>query len=174
MLFRTTVALILAGLAWTPLAAQAQPDAQDAADASEAINAVYDRMAAAYDTLDLDALAGLYTEDAVYLTPDDDEALMRGREAVRDHFGDFFARVQAGGDQIAITFRIVQREVAGDVAYDAGYYKVDYTRADGSSGASTGKFTTVLRRAEDGTWRFAVDAFGDAPPAAFDLAEPIR
>lgn len=170
--FTLTLVLVFFGGFSAPV--RAQPDDDPRARSHAGIDSVYARMSAAYDSLNLDAIANLYTEDAVYLPSDEEEALLHGREAVRDNFSDFFAQVKASGNQIGISFRVVKREVVDDVAYDAGYYQVDFTRPDGTSGTSTGKFATVLRRFDDGTWRFAVDAFSDAPEAAYDLATPIR
>jgi len=38
--------------------------------------------------------------------------------------------------------------------------------------ASTGKFSTVLRRMDDDRWRFVVDAYSPAPHEAYDALAP--
>lgn len=133
---------------------------------SEAIDAVYARFSEAYDQMDPEAVVALYTDDAYYL-PGGDSAILHGPDALRKSFA-FLAQTKESGGQLAIAFRSVDRAIEGDLAYDVGYYRLTSQRPDGTEHVSVGKFTTVLVKGDDGQWHFQVDAFSNAPEAAFD------
>lgn len=160
--------------------AQAQsPNAPDAVQAPAAENgapagveAVYERMSLAYELRDADAVADLYAEDAHYILPDEERRVVTGRDAIRDIFADFFQAVALQQSELTIDFRFVRRSQEGDVAYDVGYYRVRVLREGEEMSASTGKFSTVLRRMDDGRWRFVVDAYSPAPHKAYDALAP--
>jgi uncharacterized protein (TIGR02246 family) len=133
---------------------------------NEAIDAVYARFSEAYDQMDPEAVVALYTDDAYYL-PGSDGAILHGPDDLRTAFA-FLARTKENGGQLAIAFRSVDRAIDGNLAYDVGYYRLTSQQPDGTARASVGKFTTVLVKGDDGQWRFQVDAFSQAPEAAFD------
>ena len=153
------LALVLAGCA-----AQADDPARGADQA--AIDALYARFSQAYADLDPAAVVALYTDDAYYL-PGDDGPIRHGKDALARSFR-FLAQTREAGGRLHIAFRSVDRAIEGDLAYDVGYYRLASTRPDGAERVSVGKFTVVLKRQTDGTWRFHVDSFSDAPNDAFD------
>lgn len=122
------------------------------------IDAIYARFSAGYRALDAAAIASQYTETAAYLAPD--QNIQTGRQ-IEANFSRFFARMKQRGNLVAISFRIVQRQVQDALAYDVGIYILTITGADGSSRQDSGKFVTVATRAHDGAWRFQVDSFSD-------------
>ncbi len=143
-----------------PDAAASDPAPEDRA----AIDSVYHRFSRAYDLLDADSVAGLYTEDALYLPAGGD--LIRGRRAIRADFSNFFDELREQDVALRISFSTVDRHLTGDLAYDVGYYTLE-SAPSGREGSppvvSRGKFTTVWRKGVDGTWRIHVDAFSPAP-----------
>lgn len=168
---------ILALLLVIPILAACAADAPAGDPESAAgLEALYHRFGAAYEDLDLDALAGLYTGDALYLPPGG--GIREGRDAVRETFAPFFQWARDQDVAVEIDFHVVDRTVRGDVAVDVGYYSLATTPAAESGdepGRSVGKFVTVAQRGEDGEWRFRIDGYSLAPPEAFEPGlEPIR
>lgn len=145
----------------------------ESASDSAAVQSAYDRMTLAYEMLDVDAAAQVYAEDARYILPDPERDVVEGRENIRDIFASFFRSARMRQAEITIEFRFVSRELYGDVAHDVGYYRVTGRRKGDPLSTSTGKFATVLRRSDDGMWRFVTDAYSPAPDAAFDALDPV-
>lgn len=171
---------ILAFLLALPLLASCAPegpagDATGEPETPPGLDALYDRFRAAYDTLDLEAMADLYAEDALYLPPGG--GIRQGREAVRESFATFFGWAEENGVAVAIDFEIVDRTVRGDLAVDVGYYTLTTTPSAESGerpGRSVGKFVTVAAPEADGRWRFRVDAYNMAPAEVLDPGpEPV-
>lgn len=129
---------------------------------------VYDRMTAAYEANDLDAVGDLYTEDAAYIIPNGQAPVLTGRDSVVNAFEGFLKSVSDRGATASIDFRFVKRHFVPPIGYDVGYYRTTVTRNDSLLSRGTGKFTTVLRLDDDGVWRFAVDAYTPAPDSLFD------
>jgi uncharacterized protein (TIGR02246 family) len=130
-------------------------------EAHSGIDGVYEQFAAAYDRLDPEAVAALYTEEALYLAPGSD--VRRGRAAIRDVFAGFFDWVRGRPGGVAIRFEILARRVSGDLAYDVGYYRLRSRGPEGES-EDRGKFVVVALRGADGAWRFAVDGYSGLEP----------
>lgn len=145
--------------------------AQTGADAD--IDRVYQQFADAYDALDADQIAPLYAEDAHYVNANGEEGVRTGRDAILESFRSQFETARERGSDLSISFRIIDRAVDGDLAYDVGYYRFEAIPTEGDPFRAAGKFVTVLQRGSDGRWQFVVDAFGDAPLTAFDEAETV-
>jgi ketosteroid isomerase-like protein len=129
----------------------------------DGLDDVYERFATAYTRLDADAVAGQYAPDVLYLSPTAD--LLRGRAAVQQYFEKFFGSVRESGDSLSITFRVVARREAGEVAWDVGYY--DLRRRSGAKfTTSRGKYAVVAERDRSGTWHFKVDSYSSVPKDA--------
>ncbi len=157
--------LLLAFLILAGCTAQAQENPPTADEA--ALDAVYARFSEAYEKLDPQIVANLYTEDARYLSGGDGD-MLRGRPAILDNFASFFTRSKENGVALRIEFRIVDRALSDDLAYDVGYYRLVSKKSDGEERTSVGKFVTVAKRQADGAWQFHVDSYSGAPVEAFD------
>lgn len=131
-------------------------------DASEAIDAAYGRYADAYETGDDGIVADLYAPDALYLPPEGE--MLRGRTAVRTTFANFFQEAARQGVEPRISFRSLERRGSEAVAYDVGYYVLEFRSEDRTFATSRGKYATVWRPGDDGRWRIQVDAFNPATP----------
>ena len=126
------------------------------------IDAVYETFSQAYELLDDQMVQDLYESDAYYFYPQ--IPIQRGYENFMGGFRDMFNRAREGNTTLKIEFRIVERQVLGDHAYDVGYYRLN--KSDGHR--SVGKFVTILRKQADGSWKFVLDTYSSAPLEAFD------
>ncbi|PEN13709.1 hypothetical protein CRI94_06440 [Longibacter salinarum] len=148
--------------------------AQSVSTRSNSIQDAYDRITLAYELGDLDAIADIYAEDAMYILPDTNRGVVVGRDSIRAVYEGFFEAAALQQAQLTIDFRFVSRNMKGDIAYDVGYYRVRVLHDGEVTSASTGKFSTVLRRADNGQWRFVVDAYSKAPDEAYDALAPAQ
>ena len=127
------------------------------------IDKVYETFSEAYTLLDHQMVQGLYEEDAYYFYPQ--IPIQRGHNKFMKGFKDMFNRARESNTTLKIEFKIVERQLMGDHAYDVGYYRL--SKSDGN--VSVGKFVTILRRQEDKSWKFVLDTYSSAPLEAFDL-----
>lgn len=144
-------------------AARAADDAEGsdaAAEDAARIDAVYDTFSRAYRELDAELVANLYTEDALYLPSRGD--ILRGRQVIGERFQQMFAGAREQGATLSIRFERIESSVVADVAFDVGYYILTRTIAGQEPRVSRGKFTVVLKRQPDRTWRFHVDGYSPA------------
>ena len=123
-----------------------------------AFDDVYAAFTRAYRDGDPAAVTALYTDDAYYLAPGDSIA----RGAVGRHFA--WLDRYADGQGPIVEFEIVERDVAGDLGYDVGYYRI--RNADAPADAwSVGKFLVIWKRGADGVWRIHADGFSGVQAA---------
>lgn len=125
------------------------------------LDEVYRRFSEGYKKLDAASVANLYSETAAYLAPKNNIEI--GRQKVLGIFTGFFDSVKQKNELIEISFRIVQRQVDKNLAYDVGIYTLTTFDEKGESRASSGKFVVVAGREKDGVWRFQVDGYNDLP-----------
>ncbi len=146
------------------------PQKQDTAADSGAIDDLYRTFNEAYQSHDAELVASLYAEDAHYLEPNPELAIREGRASIRETFSGFMEWAEQNNRDLEIQFRILDREISGDMAYDTGYYllrtKPDSVESFGNEGG-VGKFVTVMGRQSDGSWKFLLDGFSPAPYRAF-------
>lgn len=129
------------------------------------IDAIYKAFSDAYRTLDVEKVANLYTENAAYLPPDED--ILQGRAALLPTFKSFFDWVKSEGQTMTISFRIFQRRVSKEMAFDVGVYTIRrYKEGKQVDGLGRGKFVTVAVKDKDGKWRFQVDGYSNLKPPA--------
>lgn len=104
---------------------------------------------AAWRAGDAQALAGLFTEDAV-LMPQNQPAVM-GKEAILALYRSLFEEVAVTG-----TGEVLEIQVAGDWAIVRSIYGVSATpKAGGDMITDTGKCIIILRRQRDTSWKIA-------------------
>jgi len=106
---------------------------------------------------DLDAVLGLMTEDAVFLTPGNDPMS-------RERFAEIF-RGFGPGMRIDAQQDVRDLLVSGDLAYAWTHLVVTMTAGDGGRSTRSGHVLTVFRRGAEGRWRLARDANLLAAPA---------
>ncbi len=149
MRFRATFALLLLACA----AACSPPSRQNAGAPSESDLAAISRLREAYVTAhndgDADRLIELWTDDAVFMPMD--EPTFTGKEAVRDHYQEFFDQVPS---QIAVASD--ETQVAGDWAFERGTERVTMEAERGRESVRMNlKYLCILRRQTDGSWKYA-------------------
>lgn len=126
--------------------------------AHKEIDAIYKAFSEAYKTLDVEKVAGLYSENASYLPPNNN--ILQGREQIRPTFKSFFDHVKNEGRTMTISFQIFQRKIDKNLAYDVGIYTIrQYKDGKQIGDAGQGKFVVVAVREKSGKWRFQVDGY---------------
>ena len=98
---------------------------------------------------DLDSLMTLYEPDAVFATQPG--KLTNGLPGIREALSNFVA---AKG---RLDLKVTRVLAAGDVALVIGVWSFVGTGRDGQPLRLSAKSADVLRRQEDGTWRFVID-----------------
>jgi uncharacterized protein (TIGR02246 family) len=112
------------------------------------IDALYAAWSETFRRRDVDAILGLLTPDyflwALGTPP-------MGREALRPRLAAVFASYD-----VVPEFESVDRIVSGDLAFECGWDIQQVSpRAGGETHSQRQRVFLVLRRGEDGTWRFA-------------------
>lgn len=131
--------------------------------AHKGLDEVYRRFSEGYRKLDPALVANLYSETAAYLAPGDN--IQIGRQKILEGFKRFFDSVKKENGKLAISFRIVQRQIDKDLAYDVGVFTLTSTNEKGEARRGGGKFVVVAKREKDDVWRFQVDGYSDLPKA---------
>jgi uncharacterized protein (TIGR02246 family) len=131
----------------------APPARQDARVSSEAdltaIGKIRESYVAAHNDGDATRLIGLWTDDAVFMPMD--EPTLTGKEAIRDHFQEFFDQVPS---QVAVTAD--ETRVAGDWAFERGTEAVTMEAEQGREAVRmTVKYLCIFQKQTDGSWKYA-------------------
>ncbi len=126
----------------------------------ENINAVYIKFSESYRRQNADMAAKLYGENAFYIVGE--APMLRGRDEIKKNFKQFFKSIKSRDLEMTIEFKIIDRLINPTLAHDIGYYIISYFKKGNISHQSTGKFSTVLFKDEDGTWMFASDTYHNA------------
>ena len=124
------------------------------------IDAIYAKFSRAYRELDHELVGGLYSADASYLVPG--QNILIGRDKITPTFKNFFDDVRDRKGKLEISFRILQRRVSGDLAYDVGIYTLSSYDDAGKGNTGQGKFVAVALKNQD-EWRFQADGYSDLP-----------
>ncbi len=124
----------------------------------EAIDQLRQEYSIAYNAGDAAALAGLYTDDAVLLPPND--ATLTGKEAIQSMYEVTFD--QFTGEHSTTSQEI---EVAGDWAFGQGTFRLKLAPKDGSEPVEEeGKYIVICQRQPDGSWKIARLIWNNDPP----------
>ncbi len=97
----------------------------------------------AYNTGNAEALAELYTEDAIVMPPSDETII--SKDAIKSYWN-----AELSGELSAITIDPVRIKIEGDTAYQAAIWTAKIKETGESVG---GNVLTVLERQPDGTWK---------------------
>ncbi|HET9439360.1 MAG TPA: nuclear transport factor 2 family protein [Longimicrobiales bacterium] len=133
------------------------------------LDAVYARFSEGYRSANPQMVAELYTRDAFYLQPG--KKIERGHDHVLNAFS-FLNSYKNRARGPTIGFRIVDREVRGDIGWDIGYYLMNGEgKPIGANEEPGGKFIVLWKRGADGQWRIFADGYSAVEqPASSDPA----
>jgi uncharacterized protein (TIGR02246 family) len=125
-------------------------DATKGAGASDlaAISRVHQEYVAAHNNSDADRIVALFTDDAVLMPMD--EPSISGRQAIRDHYEEFFDQ-----NPSAIELSPVETRVAGDWAFERIQVKVTLPDGGHDRRQAEVKYLWILQRQQDGSWKIA-------------------
>ncbi|MEX2190570.1 MAG: DUF4440 domain-containing protein [Bacteroidota bacterium] len=126
------------------------------------IDKIYRVFSQAYNKLDPALVSNLYGESALYLAPGRD--IQRGREVIHVSFKGFFDWAKEKGRTLGISFRIVERQVTENLAYDVGIYTLRGSGGGMPDGEDQGKFIVIAKKGDDGRWYFQVDGYSAVKP----------
>jgi uncharacterized protein (TIGR02246 family) len=102
------------------------------------------------------ALAALYTEDAVWMPPN--QPIIRGRAAIQ-------AWNEASPTYTEFNLTVEEIDGRGDLAYVLGTYSSTIALEGAPEPIQdTGKYIEIRRKQEDGSWLIAVDIFNSDLP----------
>jgi ketosteroid isomerase-like protein len=162
---KTNLLLIFAALALFVgnASAQSSPDLilEQGVAAHKGLDDVYRRFSEGYRKLEAASVANLYTETAAYLAPGGDVEI--GRQKVSEIFNRFFDSVKKQNAKMEISFRVLQRRVDKNLAYDVGIYTLVSISEKGEARRDGGKFVVVAIREKGDVRRFQVDGYSDLP-----------
>lgn len=154
----STRAVVLFGLIGIASVSCAGPkESEDGAgDARAAIEAANTKFSEAFARGDAEALAALYTPDAIVFPPDSE--MIRGNGAI----GEFWKAQRDGGvTSAALTTTDVGR--SGDVAYEAGNVSLTIQSAGAEPTTAMAKYVVVWTRQADGSWKLHRDIWNSLP-----------
>jgi ketosteroid isomerase-like protein len=144
-------AAMLAGLLALPTGSLA-----DTADDEAAIQEIWSSYAAAVVAGDADTWLSLWDPAGKRYPP--------GAHGVGyDIFSKAIPKNFAGSTVTSMTITQEEFEIMGDWAYSLGVFDRDWV-ADGEELHMDGKFMTILKRADDGSWLIYRDIFNSSPP----------
>lgn len=122
------------------------------------IRRVGDQWARHWNAKELDKLIEYYAQDAVYMPPH--HAAVHGKQEIQEYLKGPMAH---GVSDLAYEVTFIRH--SGDLAYDVGRYAMTVPQKDGSKRHDRGKYLTVWKRQNDGTWRIVADTWSsDLPP----------
>jgi uncharacterized protein (TIGR02246 family) len=116
--------------------------------AAQQVRAGHEALNRALRSGDRETWLSWYLDDAEILVPN--RPAITGRSAIRAHVESLPPVVDGGVE-------VIRLEVAGDVGYVRGRYRLWMRMPDGSVAADSGKSVTVWRRTSAGAWRVQVD-----------------
>ena len=165
--FAVVVMLMTMGCQSAPGPAEKKDTVADKA----AINALRDKVVAAFNANDAAAVAACYTDDAVMMNPN--EVSAEGKPAIQASYQAMFHQ---GATKIALTPR--ETEVSGDWAFDAGAASITVTpkaaprkvaskraaKRTGKPVEVTSRYVVVLKKQAGGSWKVHLDIGNSATP----------
>jgi uncharacterized protein (TIGR02246 family) len=144
----------LAALVFLVSACAPPPPAELTEADKSAITAAEETFQAAFNESNWDALAALYTEDAVVMPPNG--ATVTGRQGIKALFSSF-------PPGTVVELKIVDIQGVGDLAYVRGTTALTIPMGDVTA-TDLGKYVEIRRKQADGSWLMTVDIFNSDTP----------
>ena len=108
--------------------------------------------ASAFAARDIEALLGLYEDDAKFIGPDGSEAV--GKDAIRGALQGFF---DVAGEDGTLKLDTLYAYQSGDLAMLSNEWVLNATDPDGNPIEMNGKTVEVARQQSDGSWLMVLD-----------------
>lgn len=125
----------------------------------EAITAVSEARADAFNNSDAEEISRYFTEDALLMPPG--KPVMRGRDSVKAYYQSIFDKYEP---ELTIS-RYEEVRVSGDLAYGRGIARVALTPIQGGEPlVSTSTYLNILELQPDGTWKTTHDIWNHSCP----------
>ena len=135
---------------------QAPARTESTIGAASAIRRMGDEWARHWNAGDLDGVAAIYAEDAVYLPPHHET--VHGRQAIREYLK---APLSRGVSDLAFDVTSIKQQ--GPIAWDVGTYRMTIPQNEESKREDQGKYLTLWRRIGE-IWFIAADAWSTDLP----------
>jgi uncharacterized protein (TIGR02246 family) len=100
---------------------------------------------------DATMVAAIFANEGVQLGSNG--KIFKGQQQIAEHQRTVMQSVDPG---VKVTVITVNLWLDGDVAYETGTYKYEYTEK-GKPGMDEGRYVTVWKRQVDGSWKLAMD-----------------
>lgn len=136
------------------------------------VNAVYDRMSAAYAARDRIRLDGIFHSKMVTSSSVANQPPVIGGRALADRVGAGLDRLKESNRQAELSFRIIHRSWVGETAIDVGVLRMRFFGGDREDRTVYSRFLSSLTKRDDGQWVFLTDAPTSASEA--DWAKATR
>lgn len=159
--------LFLAGLLTTLAACAPAAPTVDVAAETAAIKALGADFATKANAGDWAGVAAFYATDALLMPPN--AKAVSGTAAIQQYWS-----ATPAGTKVELTVSSVTLSTAGELATDAGTYKLTIPMPDGSSVTDEGKYLVTWKKGTDG-WKMAQDIWNsDLPPVPPAPAAPAK
>jgi uncharacterized protein (TIGR02246 family) len=136
-----------------------------------AIGKIREAAMAAYTGGDADALANLYTENAV--SEPNNGPTLNGRSAIAASLKGTFER-----SSMKVTLVPDQTKTTGSTGFEAGHYTAEVTPKSGAASTTVeGRYMMLLTKGSDGSWKVAYDMDNvgqPSTPATAAATEPAK
>ena len=141
-------------LALTAITRASEDPAAVARAAIEKVNAAFE---AEFEAGKPEALAAMYTEDAIAFPPGAE--MVKGRQSIAQLW-----KETMGSGVKKIDLMTLDIGVSGDVAHETGTVQLTITPEGKGSITGLAKYLVVWKRQPDGSWKIHRDIWNDLPP----------
>lgn len=118
----------------------------------------FDRLNEAFESGDTDAVMSMYADNIVIIPPG--EPVRVGTDAVRESQ----VSLAAEFDYVVDEYEVHRVEVSGDLGYILATYSDHATpKAGGETESQSGRWATMWRRQEDGSWKCTAEIWNLDP-----------
>jgi len=140
------------------------------------INANYPLFTKAFTELSPEVTAEIYAKDASYLSESQSKEIYYGRESIVAIYQRFFDKIRDKKARIDIDFRVLNRKLSGNSAFDTGYYLVRFYPAEETGepvSEFAGKFVIGTQKDSQQRWNVTLDMNNRAEPSFYLNAKPV-
>ncbi len=147
-----------------------------AVSVDQLINANYPLFTKAFTELAPEVTAEIYAHDASYLSESQSKEIYYGRDTIVAIYQKFFDKIRAKKARIDIDFRVLNRKVSANSAFDTGYYLVRFYPAEETGepvSEFAGKFVIGSQKDATSRWNVTLDMTNRAEPSFYLNAKPV-